>query len=117
MSNHKAQEYYEQEFLKELESALPDEELCKSVESAYQRNHEDLERQEIELWNRFKQVPYMLKKVSELSGIDPATLVKIVRWNEASYRDLSFVQLLGVIRDFYVVKDHFEKEQAKQDGQ
>jgi hypothetical protein len=108
MSN--IRDYEEQQFLEKLSKNITDEKLLKRIKSAYENEHNAIERSEMDLHRTYEIVPAMLAKISELSGIDQDMLITIIGQSSVGYRDISFSLMTNLLRDFYVIKNRIEHE-------
>lgn len=103
-------DYEEQQFMEKLRGSVTDEKLLKRIEGVYEREHNDIDRKEMELHRTYEAVPSMLAKISELSGIDQDRLITIIGQASVGYRDISFSLMTNILRDFYVIKNRIERE-------
>lgn len=103
-------DYEEQQFLEKLRGSVADEKLLERIEKAYEYEHNDIDREEMELHRAYELVPAMLARISKLSGIDQDMLITVIGQTSVNYRDISFSLMTNLLRDFYVIKNRIERE-------
>jgi hypothetical protein len=108
-------DYEEQQFLENLRKNAEvgnaiRASFVKRIESAYENEHNAIERSEMDLHRTYEIVPAMLAKISELSGIDQDMLITIIGQTAVGYQNISFSLMANLLRDFYVIKNRIERE-------
>jgi hypothetical protein len=85
------------------------------IKELHQEARYRIESQQEKLNSSYEQLPYRVKVLSEMTGMDEATLITAAVRVTHSHANLTWDQVLSVVHTFYLHKRNLEREQEGQE--
>lgn len=92
-----------------MEKKTPEEIIAELHQEAIYR----IESQQEKLKSTYEHLPYLVKVLSERTGMDETTLITAAVRTTHSHANLTWDQVLSVVHTFYIHKRNLEQERQE----